>query len=95
MGLGSDQFGNADELIGDQVEQEVSADASDPAMLGLAHGAVLLAQAENAFDHYTAGLRHAVAGMPRGATIDGTLALLSGLGGAIVLSNMRRDVSGA
>lgn len=64
-------------------------------MLGLAHGAVLLALDENAFDHCAAGLRNAVAGMPRGATIDGALVLRSGLGGAVVLSNMRRDVSGA
>jgi hypothetical protein len=33
--LRSEQFGNADEVIGDQVKQEVGADASDPAMLRL------------------------------------------------------------
>jgi len=93
--LCSEQFGNADEVVGDQVEQEIGADACDPAMLGLAQGAVLLAPAENAFDHFAARLRHAVAFMPGGATIDSALARLSGLGGTVVLSHMWRDVRGA
>ena len=81
--LCSEQFGNADEVVGDQVEQEIGADACDPAMLSLAQGAVLLAPAENAFDHFAARLRHAVAGMPRAAAIDGALALLPVLVGLL------------
>ena len=49
--LSGKQFGNTDQVIGDQIEQEVGGDASDAAMFGLAHGAMLLAPSENAFDH--------------------------------------------
>ena len=52
--LSGKQFGNADQVIGDQIEQEVGGDASDAAMLGLAHGAMLLAPAEDALDHGSA-----------------------------------------
>jgi hypothetical protein len=38
--LRRDQFRDADQVIGDQVEQEVGGDAGDAAMFGLAHGAV-------------------------------------------------------
>ena len=44
------QFGNADQVIGDQIEQEVGGDASDATMFGLAHGAMLLAPSEDALD---------------------------------------------
>jgi hypothetical protein len=40
--LSGKQFGNADQVIGDQIEQEVGGDASDATMFGLAHGAMLL-----------------------------------------------------
>ena len=40
------QFGNADQIVGDEIEQEVGGDPADAAMLGLAHGAVLLAPTE-------------------------------------------------
>jgi hypothetical protein len=45
-----EQFGNADQVVGDQIEQEVG-DASDAAMFGFAHGAMLLAPAEDALGH--------------------------------------------
>ena len=38
-----DQFGDADQIVSDEVEQEVGTDAMDAAMLGLPHGAVQLA----------------------------------------------------
>jgi hypothetical protein len=47
-------------------------------MFGLAHRAVLSAPTENAFGHRPAGLRHAVALVPRGAAVDGALATLAG-----------------
>ena len=45
--LSGKQFGNADQVIGDQIEQEVGGDASDAPMFCLAHGAVLLAPSED------------------------------------------------
>jgi hypothetical protein len=49
--LSCKQFGDADQVIGDEIEQEVGGDASDATMFGLAHGAVLLAPSEDALDH--------------------------------------------
>jgi hypothetical protein len=49
--LGSHQFGNADQVVGDQIEQEVGGDATYAAMFGLAHGPVLLAPTEDALGH--------------------------------------------
>ncbi len=60
------QFGNADQIVGDEIEHEVSSDTGSAAMFGLAHRAVLLAPAEDAFGHRPARLRHAVAFVPRG-----------------------------
>ena len=45
------QFGNADQVIGDQVEQEVGGDTTYATVFGLAHGAMLLAPSEDALDH--------------------------------------------
>jgi hypothetical protein len=59
-------FGNADQIVGDQVEQEVGSDSGNAAV-GLAHCAVVLAPPENAFDHRTPALGHPVAKVPRGA----------------------------
>ena len=56
---------------------------------------VLLAPAENAFDHRPARLRHTVAFMPRGASVDGALTTLTGCGDAVALRHMRRNVDGA
>jgi hypothetical protein len=44
-------FGDAYQVVSDQVKHEVSGDAIDAAMLGLAHGAVRLAPAEDGLDH--------------------------------------------
>jgi hypothetical protein len=49
--LNGEQFGNADQVIGDQIEQEVDGNASDATMFGLAHGPMLLAPSEDALDH--------------------------------------------
>ena len=61
------QFRNADQIVGDQIEHEVGGDAADAAMFGLAHRTVLLAPTEDAFDHGAARLRHSIAIMSRGA----------------------------
>ena len=92
--LRRDQFGNADQVVGDQIEQEVGGDASNAAMFGLAHRAVLLAPAEDAFGHRPARLRHAITLVPRGASVDGAVAALAGCGDAVVLRHMRRDIDG-
>ena len=84
------QFGKADQIIGDQVEHEVGGHASDAAMFGFAHGAVLLAPAEDAFDHGPTRLRHSVTGVPGGSPIDGALAPV-GIA-AVVLGDVRRNV---
>ena len=77
-GLRRDQFGDADQIAGDQVEQEIGRDGGDAAVLGLAHCTVLFAPAEDAFGHRSAGLRRAVALVPRGASVDGAAATLAG-----------------
>src|SRR5712671_5906752 len=64
-------------------------------MFGLAHRAVLLASAEDAFDHRSTRLRHAIAFVPRGASVDGAPTTLAGCGDAVVLRHMRRNVDGA
>src|SRR3979409_2457775 len=93
--LSGNQFGNADQVIGDQIEQEVGGDTSDATMFGLAHGAMLLAPSENALDHRPTGLRHAIALMPRGSFVDGAVAGLAGFGDGLVLRHMRRHADGA
>src|SRR6185312_15885680 len=77
------------------VEDEVSGNACDATMLGLAHRAVLLAPAEDAFDHRPTRLRHAIAFVPRGASVDGAPTTLAGCGNAVVLRHMRRNIDGA
>ena len=88
-------FGNADEIVGDEVEHEVAGDGGDAAMLGLAHGAVLLAPAEDALDHGPARLGDAVADVAGGAFVDGAGAPPAGLGQGVVLGDVRRDVEAA
>src|ERR1700737_4808851 len=56
--LCGNQFRDADQVVGDEVQQESSGDTSNPAMLSLAHRAMLLAPAKDAFDHFAALLRH-------------------------------------
>jgi hypothetical protein len=93
--LHSNQFGNADQVVGYQVKQEIGGDVTYAAMLGLAHGSVLLAPTEDALGHRPARLRHAIARMPRGSLVDGAVAGLAGFGDGIVLRHMRRHVDGA
>ena len=71
-----------------------SGDTSNPAMLSLAHRAMLLAPAKDAFDHFAALLRHAIARVPCRAGIDRASPPLADFGRAIVLRHMRRDVDG-
>jgi hypothetical protein len=91
FGLCCQQFGNADQVVGDQVKQKIGSDGGDAAVLGFAHRAVLFAPAEDAFDHRPALLRQAIALVPRRAPIDGAVATLAGCSDAIVLGYMRGD----
>ena len=75
--LNGQQFGNSDQSVCEQIEQEGGSDASDAAMLGLAHGAVLLAPAEDAFGHRPARLRHALALVACAASVNGFAGRLS------------------
>src|ERR1700731_4030278 len=45
--LCGNQFRDADQVVGDEVQQESSGDTSNPAMLSLAHRAMLLAPAKD------------------------------------------------
>src|SRR5437867_1959545 len=45
------QFGNADQIVGDQIEHEIGSDTGYAATFGLAHRTMLLAPAEDAFGH--------------------------------------------
>src|SRR3977135_955977 len=64
------------------------------AVLGLAHRAVLLAPAEDAFDPLSALLRQAITCMACGAAIDRASSQLAGLGLALVLRHMWCDIDG-
>ena len=88
------QFWNADQVIGDQIEQEVGGDARDATMFGLAHSAMLLAPSENALDHRPARLRHAI---PRCRVVRSSMALLRFLPVLVTawLCHMRRHADGA
>ena len=68
--LCGNQFRDADQVGGDEVQQDSSGDTSNPAMLRLAHRAMLLAPAKDAFDHFAALLRHPIARVPCRAGID-------------------------
>src|ERR1700737_3591316 len=92
--LCGNQFRDADQIVGDEVQQESSGDTSNPAMLSLAHRAMLLAPAKDAFDHFAALLRHAIARVPCRAGIDRASPPLADFRRAIVLRHMRRDVDG-
>ena len=87
-----DQFWDTDQIVGDEAEQEVGGDTTDAAMLGLSHGAVLLAPAEDALDHRAARLRHCIAHVADRSSVDGASAFLADLGERLVLRDMRRDV---
>ena len=94
-GSGGQELGDSDEVVGDQVEHEVGVDGSDAAMLGLAHGAALLAPAEEALDHGPAGLGDAIADVTGGALVDGAGPASAGPGRGIVLRDVRRDIHAA
>src|SRR6266487_1747083 len=94
-GLRRQQFGNTNQIVGDQIEHEIGGDTGYAAMFGLAHRAVLLAPAEDAFGHRPARLRNAVAFVPRGTSVDGALAALAGYGDAVVPRHMWCDVDSA
>jgi hypothetical protein len=64
-----------DQIIGDDVDEEIARHAMNAAMFGPAHGSVLLAPTEDAFDHLAALLRHGIAFMPRRAAVDGARCL--------------------
>ncbi len=79
--LGGDQFLDPDQLIGDEVRQEPCTSTGNAAVLGLAHRAVLLAPAEDAFDLLAALLRQAITCEAWGAAIDSLLRGLPVLAG--------------
>ena len=83
-GLCRNEPRNADQVIGDEIEDEIGADPKNAAMLGLAHCAIFFAPAEDAPDHLASRLRHAVARVPCGAGVDGAAARLAGLGRALI-----------
>ena len=90
-GLGGQQFGNADQVVGNQIEHEIGGDARDASMFGFAHRAVLLAPAEDTFRHLSTGLGNLLADMAGCARIDRAHAPLAGLGKGVVLRNVRCD----
>src|SRR6266699_6128885 len=54
------QFGNADQIVGDQIEHEIGSDTGCATMFGLAHRTMLLAPAEDAFGHRPAAVYRTV-----------------------------------
>ena len=87
------QFWNADQVIGDQIEQEVGGERCRD--VWSCAWSMLLAPSENALDHRPARLRHAIPRMPRGSFVDGAVAGLAGFGDGLVLRHMRRHADGA
>src|SRR5258707_14118455 len=94
-GSGGDELGNADEIVGDEVEHEVGADGGEATMIGLAHGAVQLAPAEDALGHGPARLEDAVVDVPGGALVVGAGAPRPGLSQGVVMVGLRDDVYAA
>ena len=70
---GGDELGDAHEIVGDEIEHEVGSDGCRASMFSLAHCAVLLAPAEDAFGHFAAGLGDLVADV---AVVRASIALL-------------------
>ena len=88
-----DEFRNADQIVGDQIEQKVAGDAANAAMLGLAQGAVLFTPAKDALDHRAACLRFRITGTSGRASVDGAAPpSAAGLGQPVVLRHVRRDL---
>src|SRR5258708_8761687 len=88
-GSGGDELGNADEIVGDEVEHEVGAGGGGATMLGLAHGAVQLAPAADALGHGPARLGDAVAHVPGGALVDGAGTPPPGLSPGVLMGDGR------
>jgi hypothetical protein len=86
--LSGKQFWNADQVKGNQIEQEVGGDASDATMFGLAHGHAACPIQKCARPR-PARLRHAISRMPRGPFVDGAVAGLAGFGGGQILQRYR------
>src|ERR1700730_1082382 len=83
--LCGNQFRDAAQVVRDELQQASCGDTSNPAFLSLAHHAMLLAPAKDAFDHFAALLRHAIARVPCRAGIDRASPPLADFGRAIVL----------
>lgn len=62
-GSGINEFGDSDEIVGDDIEQKVAGNVGDAPVLGLSQSAMLLAPSEHAFDQFEVGLRHCVTGL--------------------------------
>jgi len=86
-----DQFWNADQVVGDEVDQEAAGYTGNAAMLGFAHCAMLFTPAEDAFDHFAPFQRHRVALMSCGPAVDGAATALAGFGDCVVSCHMRRN----
>jgi hypothetical protein len=56
--LGGNQFRDSDQVVGDEVEQKSSGDASNAAVLGLAHCAMLFDWGNGSADNIRANGRH-------------------------------------
>lgn len=94
-GSGGEELGDANKVVGDQVEHEVGAHGRDAPMLGLAHRAVLLTPTEDALDHRPASLGDAIADVTSGALVDGAGPAPAGLVRSIVLRDVRGDIDAA
>jgi hypothetical protein len=89
---GGHQFGDSDQIVGDDIEQEVAGDVANASVLGLAQCAVLFAPSEHAFDEFAAGLRHGVTGACGHCIRDDAGAPLAGFGERVVAGNMRSNL---
>src|SRR5580700_9920006 len=76
--LCGNQFRDADQVVGDEVQQESSAIPATPPCLGLAIRPMFLAPPKKQFDHFAALLRHAIARVPCRAGIDRASPILAG-----------------
>src|SRR5215472_18772631 len=81
-------------IVGDEVEQEVTGDTANAAMLGFSQGSVLFAPSEDALDHRATGLRFGITRMSGRASVDGTAPPSAGLGQSVVLGHVRGDIGG-
>ena len=83
------------EIVDGQINVEQSAEFADAAHLGLAQRDVLFAPAENTPGRLAPDLADFVAGVTRGAPVDGALAPLAGFRLRVVLRHVRRDAERA